>query len=302
MLVKELRQELAKRGLNTSGKKADLEKRYNEALAKEAEDKAEIDEDAQDEQEKDAPTAEPVTSTNEAPQEADSKEEEKPVETAADDAEKEADGEEETGTNATEDGDGTEAKGDTQGSTEEKAEAKEDAPASTTEEAKENGKQETEPEKMDVDAERPQKSRSKERDFRPLSTGRSADDRRDEGNRLYVGNLDFGVREEDIREEFGKYGDLVDVYLPMDRYSRRPRGFAFLNFKSREGANAAIDAMHHKQFLGRTLQVNIARPRPTDSHRSRGRDSYRRRRSRSPRYRDRRRSYGRSRSPRRDRY
>ena len=143
-----------------------------------------------------------------------------------------------------------------------------------------------------------------------------------EQTRLYVGNLGYDVREDELREEFSKYGEVIDVYLPMDRYSsNRSRGFAFVNFKSKDDADAAIDALNNRECFGRkrkcnslvefylslntiVVEVNVARPRPTFSSSSRSRrDSYsRRRRSRSPRYRDRRRSYGRSRSPRRDRY
>ena len=76
--------------------------------------------------------------------------------------------------------------------------------------------------------------------------------------RLYVGNLPYSVTVDDLRELFSEYGEINDVHLVTDRDTGRPRGFGFVEM---EGADQAIDGLNGKEFEGRTLTVNIARPR-----------------------------------------
>ena len=78
--------------------------------------------------------------------------------------------------------------------------------------------------------------------------------------RIYVGNLPFSAREEDIRELFAQYGEVISVALPIDRESGRPRGFGFVEMDE-VGAPKAIDALNGKDFGGRALNVNQARER-----------------------------------------
>jgi RNA recognition motif-containing protein len=79
--------------------------------------------------------------------------------------------------------------------------------------------------------------------------------------KMYVGNLPFSATELDVREHFSQYGDVSDVYLPMDRESGRPRGFAFVTMASPEAMTAAINGANGVDFQGRNLTVNEARPK-----------------------------------------
>lgn len=79
--------------------------------------------------------------------------------------------------------------------------------------------------------------------------------------KMYVGNLPFSASELDVREHFSQYGDVSDVYLPMDRESGRPRGFAFVTMGTPEGMTAAINGANGQDFQGRNLTVNEARPK-----------------------------------------
>ncbi|MBP7949425.1 MAG: RNA-binding protein [Verrucomicrobiales bacterium] len=78
--------------------------------------------------------------------------------------------------------------------------------------------------------------------------------------KLYVGNLSFDASESDVRELFSQYGQVADIYLPMDRQSGRPRGFAFVTMGSGEAASAAESALNGFNWMGRNLAVNEARP------------------------------------------
>jgi RNA recognition motif-containing protein len=82
---------------------------------------------------------------------------------------------------------------------------------------------------------------------------------------LYVGNLPFSATAESIEELFSPYGTVENVNLITDRDSGRPRGFGFVEMAS--GANEAIAALHEKDLDGRTLTVNLARPRAERSSR-----------------------------------
>ncbi len=79
--------------------------------------------------------------------------------------------------------------------------------------------------------------------------------------KMYVGNLPFAAQEQDIRELFSQYGGVTEVFLPIDRESGRPRGFAFVTMDSAEAMNASINAQNGQEFLGRKLAINEARPR-----------------------------------------
>ena len=78
---------------------------------------------------------------------------------------------------------------------------------------------------------------------------------------MYVGNLPFSAGEEELREAFGEFGPVSEVNLVMDRETGRPRGFAFVTMGSKEGMEAAIRGLDGKDFGGRNLTVNEARPR-----------------------------------------
>ena len=79
--------------------------------------------------------------------------------------------------------------------------------------------------------------------------------------KIYVGNLSFDVTEEQLREEFASFGEVESVAIPTDRYSGRPRGFAFVEMPSISEGQAAIAALNGKMLNDRTLAVDAARPR-----------------------------------------
>ena len=79
--------------------------------------------------------------------------------------------------------------------------------------------------------------------------------------KLFVGNLDFNVTENDLHDAFAAHGSVVEANLMMDRATGRPRGFGFVTMSSPEEAQKAIDALNGKQLGGRALTVNLARPR-----------------------------------------
>ncbi len=79
--------------------------------------------------------------------------------------------------------------------------------------------------------------------------------------KLFVGNLSFNTIENDLHDLFAAHGGVIEVNLMVDKFTGRPRGFAFVTMESPEAAEAAIQALHGKNFDGRDLTVNIARPR-----------------------------------------
>lgn len=79
--------------------------------------------------------------------------------------------------------------------------------------------------------------------------------------KLFVGNLSFKTTENDLQDAFAACGTVVETNIMMDRMTGRPRGFAFVTMSSPEEAEKAIEALHGKDFDGRALTVNVARPR-----------------------------------------
>jgi RNA recognition motif-containing protein len=88
--------------------------------------------------------------------------------------------------------------------------------------------------------------------------------------KIYVGNLSFDVTEDELTAEFGTFGKVESVAIPSDKFSGRPRGFAFVEMASKSEADAAIAGLNGKTLKERTIVVNESRPR-TDS---RGGGSY----------------------------
>jgi RNA recognition motif-containing protein len=79
--------------------------------------------------------------------------------------------------------------------------------------------------------------------------------------RLFVGNLPYETTEAELREHFSAVASLSYVYLPTDRESGRPRGFAFVEFDNQTQADEAIRRFNNQPFKGRPLAVNEARAR-----------------------------------------
>ena len=81
------------------------------------------------------------------------------------------------------------------------------------------------------------------------------------GNKLYVGNLSYNVRDDDLQQAFAQYGTVSSAKVMMDRDTGRSKGFGFVEMATPEAAHAAIERWHGKDFDGRTLTVSGARPR-----------------------------------------
>jgi RNA recognition motif-containing protein len=80
-------------------------------------------------------------------------------------------------------------------------------------------------------------------------------------NRLFVGNLSYQTMENDLQEYFSQAGVVTSVNLMLDKVTGKSRGFAFIEFATPEEANKAVEQLHNREFQGRALTVNVARPR-----------------------------------------
>ena len=85
------------------------------------------------------------------------------------------------------------------------------------------------------------------------------------GRKLYVGNLPYETGEQDLQELFGQAGTVESVNVMRDMATGRARGFAFVEMSTEEDAQKAITELNDRQFNGRNLTVNEARPRPVRS-------------------------------------
>lgn len=84
-------------------------------------------------------------------------------------------------------------------------------------------------------------------------------------SKLYVGNLSFKTTEADLRQAFGQFGSVTDVYVANDRETGRPRGFAFVTFSTAEESKLATEKMNGADLDGRPLTVNEAKPKEASS-------------------------------------
>lgn len=80
-------------------------------------------------------------------------------------------------------------------------------------------------------------------------------------SRLFVGNLSYQTGENDLQDYFAQVGAVTSVNLMMDKVTGKSRGFAFVEYASAEDAQKAIEQYHNKDFQGRSITVNVARPR-----------------------------------------
>ena len=97
---------------------------------------------------------------------------------------------------------------------------------------------------------------------------------------LYVGNLSFQTREEDLRELFAEYGEVTSVKVITDQATGKSKGFAFIEMANKEEAMNAIRELNNKEVGGRNLKVNEARKREDSGPRGGGGGGYKR----NPRY------------------
>ena len=80
------------------------------------------------------------------------------------------------------------------------------------------------------------------------------------GNKLYVGNLPYSVRDEDLQQSFGQFGGVTSAKVMMERDTGRSKGFGFVEMASDAEAQAAINGMNGQPLGGRSVVVNEARP------------------------------------------
>ncbi|MFC1727054.1 RNA recognition motif domain-containing protein [Patescibacteria group bacterium] len=84
-------------------------------------------------------------------------------------------------------------------------------------------------------------------------------------NKLYVGNLDYGVTGDQLGELFAKAGKVTSSVVISDKYSGRSKGFGFVEMSSEEEAKKAIEMFSEQELEGRKMIVNVARPpKPRD--------------------------------------
>jgi len=80
-------------------------------------------------------------------------------------------------------------------------------------------------------------------------------------NKLYVGNLAYSVRDQDLQDSFGAYGMVQSAKVMMDRDTGRSKGFGFVEMGSDAEAESAINGLNGQPLAGRSIVVNVARPR-----------------------------------------
>jgi RNA recognition motif-containing protein len=78
---------------------------------------------------------------------------------------------------------------------------------------------------------------------------------------IYVGNMSYGTTEDSLRNLFSGFGDVENVKIITDRETGRAKGFGFVTMNNDEEANKAIEELNEKEFEGRNLRVNEAKPR-----------------------------------------
>ena len=87
------------------------------------------------------------------------------------------------------------------------------------------------------------------------------------GKKLYVGNLTYNVNESDLEALFAQFGTVQSAQIIVDRETNRSKGFGFVEMGSDQEAQAAISALNGKEWAGRAMTVNEARPREDGGHR-----------------------------------
>jgi len=95
--------------------------------------------------------------------------------------------------------------------------------------------------------------------------------------KLYIGNLPFETSETELREFLAEYEPIVDLHMPLDRDTGRPRGFAFVTLSSREIGEKAVENLDGADCGGRSARVREAEDRPRGGGGGGGRDGGRNR-------------------------
>ncbi len=81
-------------------------------------------------------------------------------------------------------------------------------------------------------------------------------------NKLFIGNLAYGISDADLQELFAQYGSVTSCSIAKDRDTGRPRGFGFVEMESQAQAEAAIKALNGFEVSGRQISVSVSQPKP----------------------------------------
>ena len=87
--------------------------------------------------------------------------------------------------------------------------------------------------------------------------------------KIYVGNLPYSVRDAELEEMFSPYGEVISANVIIERETNRSKGFGFVEMASNEDAQEAISQLNGKEYNGRGLKVNEAKPREDKPRRPR---------------------------------
>jgi RNA recognition motif-containing protein len=91
---------------------------------------------------------------------------------------------------------------------------------------------------------------------------------------IYVGQLPYGVDENDVKELFSEYGEIASVNLIIDRFSGRPKGFGFIEMPNNSEADTAVKALNKSMFKGREIKVSQVHRQRRKNKRSKRRSRY----------------------------
>jgi RNA recognition motif-containing protein len=92
--------------------------------------------------------------------------------------------------------------------------------------------------------------------------------------KLFVGGLPYSVTDDELHALFAAHGNVESATVVVDRYTDRSRGFGFVEMSTDEEAQKAIDALNGSQLQGRSLTVNVSRPRESRDQGRRSRDRW----------------------------
>lgn len=82
-----------------------------------------------------------------------------------------------------------------------------------------------------------------------------------DNTRVFVGGVPYASTEDELKAHFSAAGEVLSVFMPIDRDSGKKRGFAFVEYATVDDMNKAVDMFNQTEFGGRTISVNSARPR-----------------------------------------
>jgi len=78
---------------------------------------------------------------------------------------------------------------------------------------------------------------------------------------IYVSNLSFRINDEDLKQAFADYGEVISAKVITDKYSGKSRGFGFVEMKNEEEADKAIQELNNAEFDGKVMSVSVAQPK-----------------------------------------